>query len=208
MTWDFTVGASDIAIVVATLLGPIFAVQAQKYLERGRERDGRRRWVFRTLMMTRATTLSAAHVDALNAVPIEFAGKSPALREIVESWKELLNHLGTDAREPGWQGKREDLFVALLHKMSTYLKYDFGTVELRREIYRPMGHLDMESEQSSVLKGAAAVLKGEKALPMEVRGWPVDAAAAAAQREVQALLLAWLRGDAAPRVRIEDGSQS
>ncbi len=207
MTWDGTIRVSDAAIVMATLLGPILAVQAQKFLERGRGRDARRRWVFRTLMTTRATTLSAAHVDALNATPIEFSGKSEHLKKIVEAWKELINHLYNSPMEPGWDSKREDLFVALMHRMSTFLGYAFDPVELRREVYRPKGHIDVEQEQATVLRGAAALLKGERALPMEVRGWPVDADAVAVQKELQVHILAWLRGEAAPRVRIDGGTE-
>ncbi len=196
-----------IAIVVAAMLGPILAVQAQKFLERHRAQEVRRRSVFRTLMTTRATTLSAAHVDALNATPIEFAGRGEPLRKIVEAWKELINHFYEPVVEPGWQNRREDLFVELMYRMSKFLKYDFDPVELRREVYRPQGHINIEAAQLAVLQGAATLLRGEGALPMEVRGWPVDADAVAAQRDVQGSLLAWLRGETAPRVRIEEGSE-
>jgi len=195
------------AVVIATLLGPILAVQAQKLLERGRERDARRRWVFRTLMTTRAATMSAAYVDALNATPVEFAGKGKALRDIVEAWKELINHLYTDPAAQGWHGKREDLFIELMHRMSNFLGYDFGPAELRREVYRPKGHYDVEEKQSAILAGAAALLNGEKALPMEVRGWPVDMDAMAAQKKLQARLLAWLDGEAVPLVRLDQAKK-
>ena len=76
MTFDWNIKITDIAIVFATIL----AVQAQKYLEKGGEIKQRRAWLFRTLMATRATTLSPAHVEALNAVPIEFYGKDQKLK--------------------------------------------------------------------------------------------------------------------------------
>jgi hypothetical protein len=69
---DWTVKTGDLAIVIATLLGPILAVQAQKWIERSRERQQRRVAVFRVLMTTRAALLSPAHVEALNIVPVEF----------------------------------------------------------------------------------------------------------------------------------------
>ncbi|MFZ4655024.1 MAG: DUF6680 family protein [Methylococcaceae bacterium] len=65
MGW--TVKITDIAIVFATLCGPVLAVQAQKWLEHGRAIKERRLWIFRTLIATRASRLSASHVDALNA---------------------------------------------------------------------------------------------------------------------------------------------
>ena len=68
-TTDTLIKFSDIVIAGATLLGPIFAVQAQKWLEAGREKKARMLAIFRTLMATRAALLSQAHVEALNSVP-------------------------------------------------------------------------------------------------------------------------------------------
>jgi len=45
---------SDWAIICATLLGPILAVQAQKWVERATE-SRRRKWIFETIMANRAT---------------------------------------------------------------------------------------------------------------------------------------------------------
>jgi hypothetical protein len=59
-------------IAGCTLLGPVLAVQAQRWVEGFREKKARRLTVFRTLMATRALNLSTAHVEALNAVPIDF----------------------------------------------------------------------------------------------------------------------------------------
>ncbi len=206
MTIDGTLRIADLAIVVATMLGPVLAVQAQKYLERRREVDARQRRIFLALMTTRATTLAKAHVEALNAIPVEFYGRRKPLREIIEAWKEYLNHLNMKGMDPAvWNAKTADLFFALLHKLSGYLGYDFNLVELRQEAYLPQFHVEVESNQLAVLSGAAALLRGEKALPMEVRAWPVDAEALTAQKALQALLLAWLRGEAAPRVRVEEG---
>jgi hypothetical protein len=63
---------SDWAIVSATLLGPILAVQAQKWLERWRDYRNRKMWVFQTLMATRAARLEAEHVRALNMIDLVF----------------------------------------------------------------------------------------------------------------------------------------
>ena len=69
MTWDYTIKLTDVAIVLATASGPIFAVQAQKCLERRRSVQERRLLIFRTLMSTRAAVLSPGHVEVLNAIP-------------------------------------------------------------------------------------------------------------------------------------------
>ena len=46
------------ATVLATVVGPILAVQAQKAVERAQERSRRKSWVFHQLMATRASRLS------------------------------------------------------------------------------------------------------------------------------------------------------
>ena len=63
MTW------AEIVIAFATVSGPIFAIQIQKYLESWREIRARRLQVFRILMATRATIVAPEHVHALNSIP-------------------------------------------------------------------------------------------------------------------------------------------
>jgi len=191
---------TDIAIVFATLFGPICAVQAQAALERRRERFRRRYWIFRTLMATRATILSPSHVEALNAIPVEFYGKKP----IVRAWQVYLDHLADTESDPkGWVSKRVDLFVVLLQKLATSLRYDFSEVELKKEVYTPRAHGEVENEEQIIRRGVAALLKGDYALPMAVQSWPVDPEALAAQKEIQKHLVSWLSGQSVPRVRIE-----
>ena len=58
MAWDPTIKFTDLAIIGATLLGPVFAVQAQRIVDLLRDRKRRRTWIFQTLMTTRATILA------------------------------------------------------------------------------------------------------------------------------------------------------
>jgi len=96
----------EAAIVFATLLGP---VQAQKWIERARERTQRKIAIFRTLMATRAAFLSPAHVEALNGVPIEFYGN----RKIVNSWKEYLGYYRHKASHQRYGSKGESRFLLI-----------------------------------------------------------------------------------------------
>ena len=80
MNWDLTIKTTDVAIIIATILGPILAVQAQKWLERERAIRDRRNAIFRTLMATRAAMLSPGHVEAFNAVPVDFYGAKGELK--------------------------------------------------------------------------------------------------------------------------------
>jgi hypothetical protein len=187
--WDW-----NIAIVVATLLGPVLAVQAQKWLERGRDRNERRLAIFRTLMATRAATLDPRHVEALNAVPVEFYGSGKKLRAINEAWKLYHDHHviegpATDA----WLQKRSDLLIDMLHLMSQFLGYSFTKPQIGRDIFNPKAFGFLEEDQTIIRKGLVGLFKGEIALPMAVKEFPATEPAP----EVQALL-AKLAGDAAP----------
>ncbi len=55
---DWTFRIADVAIVFATFMGPVVAVQAQKWLEKSRAINDRRNHIFRVLMATRAARLS------------------------------------------------------------------------------------------------------------------------------------------------------
>jgi len=57
MIAGWSIRMADLAIVFATLLGPVLAVQAQKWLEKTRAINERRNFIFRVLMATRATRL-------------------------------------------------------------------------------------------------------------------------------------------------------
>jgi len=213
LTWYQTLKATDVAIIFATLLGPVLAVQAQKWIERATEKRRRRQWIFEALMSTRATILAPKHVEALNAIPLAFYGKRGALREIVQAWKVYLDHLNSTEIDPNvWLPRRIELLVALLHRMSRYLGYDFGLVELKKEAYVPRKHGDIEMDEETIRRGLAKVLKGEpSAFPLELRAWPTmdeqAKAAAEGQKELQKELLAWLRGETAPHVQIDLSEQ-
>src|SRR2546422_225122 len=59
--------------ILAIILGPIVALALQRYSERRREKQQRQLTIFKELMATRAAKVSQRHVDALNAIEIEFA---------------------------------------------------------------------------------------------------------------------------------------
>lgn len=159
---------SDWVIAGCTLLGPVLAVQAQKWIEAFREKRARRLAIFRTLMATRALNLSPAHVEALNAVPIDFYGD----KKVMDAWEEYLMHLnGTGPADAVWGAKRIDLFVKLLVLVGSRVGYTFNVAEMNR-VYFPAGHGELEADQTFIRKGLIAVLKGEKSVPIEITGAP------------------------------------
>ncbi len=180
LDWLTSLGTTDVAIVGATLLGPVLAVQAQKFLERRREVKERRLAIFRTLMATRAAILSPAHVEALNAVPVEFYGSGAKLRQINDSWKLYLDHHDDRLNyNEAWAQKRLDLFIDLLHLISQFLGYRFSKTQLLRDIYSPRAHGDLEAEQTIIRKGLAALFRGEITLPLSIKEFPSTTSEAA-----------------------------
>ena len=69
-------GNQRLITIGAVIIGPILAVQVQKIIESITERKRRKLQLFHTLMETRATRLSGAHVSTLNMIDLEFYGKS------------------------------------------------------------------------------------------------------------------------------------
>ena len=203
---DYAFKLTDVAIIAATLTGPILAVQAQKWLEKVRAINDRRNQIFRVLMATRGAMLSPGHVEALNAIPVEFYGNRGKLKEINEKWKEFLDHHAPDIPvNEAWMQKRLDLFTDLLHLISQTLGYGFSRSQLARDIYNPKAHGELENEQTIIRKGLAQLFAGEMVLPMAVKEFPAtaDDDTLANQAALQKLLLEWLEGQRA--VKVEQG---
>lgn len=193
---------SDVAIIFATLLGPILAVQIQKWLEEYRAERDRRTKLFQVLMATRSALLSPAHVEALNAIPIEFYGKSDNLKDIVDAYKLYVDHHIERGIifDVAWADKRQELHVDLLFKIANNLGYKFSRVQLKSEWYNPKYFAQVDDESNAIRAGMAKLLSGEIALPLDVKSFPNDEAAFEEQAEIRKLLLEWLKGQASLKI--------
>lgn len=153
------------AIVFATLAAPFLAVQATMWLERRREARRRQAMIYQSLMITRRVPLSPERVRAFNSIPVEFYGH----KEIIDAWKKCLDHALKSSDVPGWGEERVDLLVNLLLKIGTALNYRFDTVQLKNEIWAPIGHQLLEQDQEIICKGVAAVLSGQATFPLDIQ---------------------------------------
>ncbi|MGH9582683.1 MAG: DUF6680 family protein [Bryobacteraceae bacterium] len=112
LAMDYTVKLSDLAIVFATLVGPVLAVQAQKAVERWRDASNRRDFIFKALMATRATRLAPNHIQALNMINIEFP-PTKRFKKVRSAWKAYFTHLGEpmpdEPQQPVYFAKRGEL---------------------------------------------------------------------------------------------------
>lgn len=178
--------------MAAIIIGPAVALALQRYSERRREAKLRRLNVFKELMATRAPSarVSQRHVDALNAIEIEFSSAKGADKKVFEAWRlylDLLNDQSVDANDKDavarWSDKGNDLLIELLFEMSVAVGFSFDKVWLKKSVYYPKAHGELELDQYlfrkfflDVVVGRRAmwtgVMTGEKPLQMEIVNLP------------------------------------
>lgn len=161
---------TEICMIVATAASPLVAVQVSKWLEGRKEDRERRLYVFRTLMATRAQRVSTSHVHALNQIDLNFDGSLPEDAPVITAWKEYLDNLS--APPPFTEtllAKREDLFVALLGSMGEALGYKFERLHIRKNVYLPNAHGELDEDQRLIRKSVIDVLQGKAALHVQNR---------------------------------------
>lgn len=73
---------SEWVIASCTLIGPILAVGATRFVDAWRESQERKDAVFVSLMTTRRTQLNAEHVNALNRIELEFSNSPRVITEL------------------------------------------------------------------------------------------------------------------------------
>jgi len=200
-------------VVLATLAGPVIAVQTQKFIERATESRRRRLQIFNTLMANRATRLADDYVRALNLIDIEFLPRrfgSTKDREVINAWRELFGEFtqGIARGETdqvlinAWHQRCDDRLIELLSAMSSALGYSFSKEELRRGIYYPQGHVEREQAQLAILAGLKNIVSGDGALRMKVTEVPVSDELVNAQRVLAEKSAGAYDKDGAFRVRM------
>lgn len=165
----------EILTIIAIFLGPIIAVQVQKYIESITEKKKRQLDIFRTLMATRAKSLSNEHVQALNLIDLEFSEDD----SIINIWKEMLdnyrNYPVYDKEDSDYQRKLDasnektvELKANLLYEMAKKLGFNFDKVLLKKGAYIPQAHSDMDDDGYVIRKGVARLLLGIEPLPIKI----------------------------------------
>lgn len=150
-----------IAVVLATLLGPVLAVYVTRRIDDKRQRIARQLDIFRLLMSARRVPLSADRVRALNLVEIEFHGN----RSVEEAYRDLMRHINTPPPLPvNWQDRQRSLATKLLSEMGRVLGYNIQQLDVLEGGYWPQGFVDIESEQQQVRQVLLEVLSGRRPL--------------------------------------------
>lgn len=200
--WKLT----DVLIICATILGPVLAVQAQKFLERMREKRQACLRIFEALMSTRSTRIAPEHVRAINSVQLAFlSNKDKAVREALDIYIERLNmRVGDNPSEAlilDWSTRRDAAFVDLLYEMSKNLGFGFTRVQIEKGAYYPQAHVDVEENQQAILRGVANIFKNGEPLPVQ---FIVPTEAAELQAKVQEATLRLSDPERVTKVKLVD----
>lgn len=164
---------TDKLMIAAIFLGPIVAVQLDKFIERRRENLTKKRQIYYILMTTRGAPVSAQHVEALNSIDIVFYDNE----KVKTAWKTLLDHFANypNEKDVDYQvklsqagDKAKDLLGILLCEMGKVLGYKFDSVHLKRNVYIPRGHSDFFMDTEAIRKAFLDILNGRKSLPVQV----------------------------------------
>ena len=153
-----------IAIIVATLGGPVLAVLVTRFIDAKRDRKARQTDLFRILMRSRRSALSPEYVAALNTVEVEFAG----VRPVENAQRELLAHLNLHPQPPDWFERLRRLQTRLLYAIATYLGYEMEQLDVLEGGYIPAGWGTVEGQQQAILQGAQELLAGTRTLKVEI----------------------------------------
>jgi hypothetical protein len=160
------------AVVIATFAGPVLAVLVTRHIDNVRRVNERRLAIFRSLMATRRTLLSADKVTALNMVEIEFYG----IQSVQDAHREVMTHINTPPPSPaGWDARHRTLLTRLLSEMARVLHYELQQLDVLEGGYYPQGFADIDLEQQAVRRALIEVLSGRRPLAV-IPGAPVPPA--------------------------------
>src|SRR3989338_11455892 len=198
----------EILTIIAIIVGPILAIQVQKFLESKREEKKRRLRVFKTLMVTRSAVLSPLHVEALNSIDIEFNSTAEEDKYVRNAWKAYLDELvhypkdGQDDDKKRWAEKIDTLLVELLSVMSKAVGYDFDKTYIKRTAYTPIKYSDIEFEQDFIRRSLVKIFLGVSSIPIKIIT-PSGTSEISSEEKLRQLLIQHYEGNKPIRVIIE-----
>jgi hypothetical protein len=153
--------ALALAVVFATLAGPVLAVLVTRRIDESRHQHERRLEVFRALMANRRAILAPDKVKALNLVEIEFYGVKPV--EIAH--QEVMKHINTpQPTPPDWNDRHRTLLTKLLSEMAKALGYELQQLDVLQGGYYPQGFAEIELEQQALRRALIEVVSGNRPL--------------------------------------------
>jgi hypothetical protein len=154
----------DWITVVAIIVGPVFALFAQRVLDWLREKKQRRVQLYLTAMSMRATWLHSDSLRALNSIDTVFGDRHD--KPIRDAWSAVLQHANT--KRPDWNTERDgaqvwdarllDLRVDLYQLLGNAVGFNHTVDYIKTQFYYPQYHVDMEMEQMQIRKQFAKAI--------------------------------------------------
>lgn len=155
------------AIVLATFIGPFFAIIVAEIIRNRSDKKQRQYAIFRSLMSSRRVGLSHEHVSALNLIEVEFYKN----KNVISAWSNYLDHLNANQNlqnSQDWNDKRDHLLALLLERISGELGFKFESMQLFRGGYAPMAWANSEKLQLNSLNAITGFAKGEIPIPIKI----------------------------------------
>jgi hypothetical protein len=172
----------DGLIAACTLVGPVLAVQAQKWIERAAAKRNRKKALFEALMAARGETLSIEFKRAVNMIELVFHDD----KKVINAWHNLFDtyveQASDDSSARVLNEKRTDALKELLKQMSTACGYDFDDRTISKGYYTPVAHANLEDEQRRFRQGLVSLVEGKSSIRTEQ---VVSDSAATAQSDAQ-----------------------
>ena len=171
--FDWSIKATDLAIIASTIAGPVLAVWASEWRQAQKSLHDRKEWVFRTLWSTRSAKLKPEHVQALNHIDFSFPEKE--YPEISDAWHLYYAHLNTNQGNTEdsifrWNDTAHTLLVSLIHLMANDLKIPSSKSRVNEPSYHPIAFAENELIQRQISVALLDVLQSKT--PIAVR--PID----------------------------------
>lgn len=171
--WGLTL--AEWLTIAAIVLGPIFAVATQLWMQARKAKRDNKVWVFNQLMAHRATPINVNFVQAFNLIDAVFYDNA----EVRNKRHEFLN-VATGAANRDLTsaelGKLEDLVAEMLAKMGQELGYSFDHTQIKNTGYYPKGFVTAENAIVALRDKCIAVLDGKAPIAVIVKEEPPKAA--------------------------------
>jgi hypothetical protein len=155
-----------IAVVIATLIGPVLAVVVTRYVDAKRQKSSRKLDLFRILMSNRKTRLSPDLISALNVIEVDF-WDSPT---VLQAFQNLMKHFASNTNEPGWGDRHNTLFTRLLYAIGKNVGYSIEQLDILEGGYLPIATVDREEQQAAIGSALRLVLEGRRSISVDLSG--------------------------------------
>ncbi len=156
---------TSIAVILATLTGPIIAVWVTRVIDERRSNRARKLEIFRALMRTRRATLTNDYVSALNMIEIDFHD-SPA---VLSALSELMKHYSSGTVDQIWKEKSGRLSARLLYAIGKNLGYKMEQLDILEGGYMPNWAIQENEEQRDLRLALMNMLGGNRPLPVVLK---------------------------------------